>query len=538
MNKQWMLALPLAMLVACGGGGGGSADGNGAATGSGSTAGGSGAGSSTSSSSSSGSSSSSSGGTAQATAVGTPLGNAVSALIDSAGGTLASADGSLSVEVPAGAFATPQTVSIQEISDEAHGATGHAFRITPEGLHSALPMTLRFHYTADDVAGTTPALLSVAWQDAQGRWRVYKQPQRDTATQTLSVQTTHFSDWSMIAGARLLPATASVKVGHSVALAIKYCEQVALGDDDADALLVSLLAKCESNPLVSLGASGWAVNGTPGGSPGSGVVVADADTSSGLATYTAPAKKPAQNPVAVSVNYTAPFDSTLQILVSNIEVLDDAVDSSPCGWLRNAPALAVDAGFDEFSFSGSSSIETIQLRQTGRVIGNIASQQQLPDYGYWAGYLAQGEAHVDDSRYTPGNGATLTEKGDGAPFEGPDEKGEHGSSVAVLIDFAHCTYTLHARVNVVASVHDSLDEGPATIAPDQVGAFSVYNVPISAEETQQQTAGGVREVQAQADDYSDWGAYVPGGLTSSAFFDPPQPSTPKVTVRWSIQRAD
>src|SRR5690606_10445854 len=63
------------------------------------------------------------------TEVGTPIGAPISKVIGAAGGELATDDGAIAVIVPAGAFAKDETVTIQEITNKAHGGKGRAFRI-------------------------------------------------------------------------------------------------------------------------------------------------------------------------------------------------------------------------------------------------------------------------------------------------------------------------------------------------------------------------------------------------------------------------
>ena len=146
------------------------------------------------------------------TEIGEPLGDAISKTIGAGGGELATADGAIAVVVPAGAFAKDEVVSIQEISNEAHGAKGRAFRISPEGLNTPVPMTIRFKYEDDELAGTTLESLRVAYQQADRTWRVYTQPTIDTNAKTLSIKTRHFSDWSRVVGVQILPNAERVKV--------------------------------------------------------------------------------------------------------------------------------------------------------------------------------------------------------------------------------------------------------------------------------------------------------------------------------------
>ncbi|WP_276955710.1 hypothetical protein [Allomeiothermus silvanus] len=245
------------------------------------------------------------------TAVGAPVGSPVSKVIGASGGTLSSADGRLTVEVPAGAFAKDEAVGIQEIENHAHGRVGKAYRLTPEGVKFAKPVTLTFPYTDADIAGTAPELLGVAYQDEKGFWRAYKKVELNRENKTVSVETDHFSDWSMLAGAQLRPPSAEVQTGGSVNLQVAICEQVTSDDG-----LTSLAYGCEPSQLISRFVKNWSVNGAPGGNASVGMVAAG---EGGAATYTAPAQVPSKNPVAVSAEYTNVHGNKF-ILISNVTV--------------------------------------------------------------------------------------------------------------------------------------------------------------------------------------------------------------------------
>jgi hypothetical protein len=204
------------------------------------------------------------------TEIGTPLGQPTSAVIGPAGGTLTSTDGTLRVEVPANAFTTEQTVSIQEITNEAHGAKGRAYRIKPEGLHTPVPMTVSFKYTDENLRGTALEFLRIAYQDANRIWHVYRKPGIDTSNRTLSVQTKHFSDWSFVTGVQILPNSATVHTGDTVQLRVVSCdpEDVDPVDENGDINLPPL-PECGPSPLDAYETSAWSVNGVEGGTFGS-----------------------------------------------------------------------------------------------------------------------------------------------------------------------------------------------------------------------------------------------------------------------------
>ncbi len=230
--------------------------------------------------------------------VGTPSGPATEGTIGPAGGSLTA--GSLRVDVPAGALAEETTVSATPISATAPGARGQALRLGPEGATFSLPVTLTFAYTDDDLAGTSPEALLIAFQHGSGVWAVPGDVTLDAASRTVSVETTHFSDWSMVAGVQLRPPSARVRTGGSVTLVALGCfvPRNAHPDPELTGLLIGYSCEPDDDlaPLPVTSASDWSVNGVPGGSSATGTITGNLQTG----TFSAPAKKPTPDSVAVS----------------------------------------------------------------------------------------------------------------------------------------------------------------------------------------------------------------------------------------------
>ena len=257
------------------------------------------------------------------TPVGTPVGAVSSKTIGVTGGMLSSSDGVIKLEIPAGAFLSDQNVGIQEITNNAPGRAGKAYRLTPEGTVFSKPVKLRFAYRNDEIVGSAPQLLSVAFQDSGGVWRMYRKPKLDLATKTITVETTHFSDWSKVEGSQLLPNTTKVKVGQSLQLKIVHCANYDNPDDIFIPLPGGETNECGYN-IANFSAKNWSVDAKTGGNSSVGTVSATGTKADGTATYTAPATKPSKNPVAVSVevaDLTQEFSSLT--LVANITIEDN-----------------------------------------------------------------------------------------------------------------------------------------------------------------------------------------------------------------------
>jgi hypothetical protein len=252
-----------------------------------------------------------------ATAVGVATGSAVSATIGAAGGSVSSPDGKIAVTIPAGALASNTVISIQPLTNMAPGKIGAAYRLTPDGQTFLTPVTLTFTYTDEDLLGTAAEFLGAAFQTAAGYWQWLGDATVDTTAKTVSVSSSHFSDWSNVKGLQIRPAKKTVKVKGSVALQVKVCYQI----DDVD--LTSLASDCDTDQgiVATLSVNEWSVNGLLGGGGVFGTVIGSGAT----ATYTAPANEPIPNTVTVSARVHNPKKGPGAVtLVSSIITITEA----------------------------------------------------------------------------------------------------------------------------------------------------------------------------------------------------------------------
>ncbi len=394
----------------------------------------------------------------EATAVGQPIAEATRAVIGSAGGTLHSADGSVGVEVPAGAFARDETITLQEISHQNHGAPGRAWRIGPETLAPALPLTLRLHYDDGDLQGTDATELRLAYQDAQQRWIVPAAPALDAASRTLTLSTRRLGDWSRFAKLSLSPSAATVKVGQQLAMKVLRCEVVGF-EAGAEGSDLQMVKDCQPDPLVKT--NGPRVNGTAGGNATVGTAVWP-DPQRAEYLYTAPATAPTPRTVALSVQTllsASPGSPASTFLVSNITI----EDGDGCTWVQQADAFDYDvrvAAFTVRAAEGHARYEgTGKLEATGRL--QRISAPGLPvvvfsSFGQGANGLVNvhGTLQVDD----PAEPYTQTYAASGAPSG-------LGSQVppallVLSVDARTCTYAFAGS----AMTHGSVQGGPNATA--------------------------------------------------------------------------
>ncbi|MDP2273954.1 MAG: hypothetical protein Q8K32_24650 [Archangium sp.] len=252
--------------------------------------------------------------TVAVTAVGEVTGPAVTSMVGPAGGSVRSADGKLELLVPAGALAADTALSVMPLSVTAPGGVT-AWRLGPEGTTFARPASVKISFGEAELKGSTPNALRIAFQDSQKRWQAIKTSTVDSTS--ITVSTTHLSDWSLLLGWQLRPPVATVLPGRSLTLSVRFCNTVPL-DQGTESELVSLVANCQEDEGLAPIVGQWAVNGTPNGSATVGTLVPGSPS----ATYVAPAKAPSGGPVAVSVELNPPALGKV-LLVSNITIGGD-----------------------------------------------------------------------------------------------------------------------------------------------------------------------------------------------------------------------
>jgi hypothetical protein len=113
------------------------------------------------------------------------------------GATLVAPDGGLTLVFPPAAVGTTTAVTLTPIVNMARGAIGPAYRLGPEGTTFAAPVTLTFKGPDGYPLGTNIEGVGIEYQDRDHYWHRVEPAVRNSATNTVSVTTTHFSDWAL-----------------------------------------------------------------------------------------------------------------------------------------------------------------------------------------------------------------------------------------------------------------------------------------------------------------------------------------------------
>jgi len=394
------------------------------------------------------------------TPVGTAIGSAITTTIGAAGGTLTSLDSTVTLSIPPGALAADTAIGIQAITNHAHGGKGSAYRFTPDGQTFQKPVALTFTYTDADLEGTAAQALGAAYQSADGYWHWLLHPTLDATAKTVTISTAHFTDYAYVNGFNLRPLSATVKVGKTVNLHVKYCYPASGGVEIADEITTLPLGReCAStsrqdelNPLLPP-VSAWTVAGA-----GS---VSDLGYN---AVYTAPQAKPTPNTAVVTARINNTSLGTM-FLLSHITIVDEF--ASYTGSYTFHTSRFYSATDDLYEWSGSVSSVTYKLSSTGP--------------GLSAYDLDPTNVLISFDRYTrttPNLSCTLVSASPGAPTGSLFKYGDAPSNVYY--------YALNASVSVTAHCVQSdprLEFDETRSIPLDIATGSANGIPFVTDES-------------------------------------------------------
>jgi hypothetical protein len=227
---------------------------------------------------------------------GDPQGTATTQMIDAVGGSVTSADGRITLTIPAGALGTATTVSIQPITNTTPNGIGSGYRLQPEGTTFGMPVNLTFHLSPTEALALSSTFVTT--QHADGMW--YSQPnqQRDSSAQTVSVSTTHFSDWAIAETLKIDPTQTRVKTSASAQFraTILIIEDHDVANPGGDELAMPVQVDLNDYSFMFQSVQ-WAVNNIVGGNAQYGVI----GNYVSPGQFFAPDQVPTPNPVTITV---------------------------------------------------------------------------------------------------------------------------------------------------------------------------------------------------------------------------------------------
>jgi hypothetical protein len=130
-----------------------------------------------------------------------------SAVIGAAGGTVTSADGVVSVTIPAGALASDVTITVAPTTSPGAPTISEVYEIGPTGTQFATPATILFRYGSLNLGGTSASSLQLA--TFAGSWVSLNAAVTDIDAETISAPTMHLSPYALVAAGGPICATVS-----------------------------------------------------------------------------------------------------------------------------------------------------------------------------------------------------------------------------------------------------------------------------------------------------------------------------------------
>jgi hypothetical protein len=330
--------------------------------------------------------------------VGTPQGTAIVKTIGASGGTIQTADDRFKVSIPAGALNKDVAVSLQPITNTNSSGKGTAYRLTPDGQQFVQPVTLTIKYQKDDLKGTMSGAFGIAYQNDKGVWIAVAGAQIDTTNRTVSIKTTHFTDWSFFEAFRIIPELNVIDPGQTsfvmVTCSLVLPELAPLVKD----------APLQDHETFTEYIDQWELQGE-------GELKVDA--AKGQATYQSPNRIPAKNPIQVIVHIHSP-GKAIGFLIAKIYVVPEGVSVSVGGgdWKRlNAPSGYTNDGTIS-AYAGKDYIHLVWPGQEPGIFGWTNESVGVTLFMDGAYYTM---LHIDES--VSGGALTIDEMG---PVAGSD----------------------------------------------------------------------------------------------------------------------
>ena len=333
------------------------------------------------------------------------------------------------MSIPAGALTSATDIGIQPITNEVPGGLGNAYRLTPDGLTFSQPVKLSFSYSGVDLGGTPAAALGVATQTAAKTWELLADAIIDEDAETVTVATTHFTDFSLLEGFQIRPPSTRVHVGDKTVLNVRNCfNPDGPTQDESGDVLGGGVYQCDiestdldATPLLATpNVLAWYVEGIKGGNSTVGTVAGNGRAS---ATYTAPAMAPDPSTVAVSAELAGEKGGKL-LVTASVEITNElsykgSVHYTATGTGQSITLTGDDVLWTDVAPTGTSSLKT--FKASGMLNATITVDDCNPFRGsvHVEGTLdfhVPGEGLYSFDMGTPSGDAIISCNGVSVPF--------------------------------------------------------------------------------------------------------------------------
>lgn len=265
------------------------------------------------------------------TEVGKPVGAPISKTIGTSGGTLETPDGKLTLSIPAGALSKSVDLKLQVVENKAPSGMGLAFTIEPNDTKLSKPVSFVWRYAANDISGSAPEVMGIAYQDNKGVWQGKLNNQVDKSKQTITARMPNFAHpMAWYAQYYMQPGEMRILPNQRLTFTVYFepgrTENSSNPDDDIFVPLPNPKQGDDAiRELQQQELRNWRLNGESTFTDQRRNMIGSLSRlgQGGEASYVAPKSVPtkADNPLAVSVELNLKQKGTIT-MVSNLTVID------------------------------------------------------------------------------------------------------------------------------------------------------------------------------------------------------------------------
>ena len=253
------------------------------------------------------------------TETGQPVGNPSQKTLGPAGGSIISPDNVLTITIPAGALTSETLIQLQPVENKAFGGTGLGYQISPQNLKLAKPASLEWTFSNTDLQGSAPEALAIAIQQPDRTWQGRRNVRIDKVKQKASTSFDKLLTFALYEQYYMAPQQETIAPGEAVPLAVFFQSGREASSD------TNLLEPLSPHVRLSTDeVKNWRVNNRDlinQIDPELGSMSLTKEGASAI--YTAPARIPKKNAVAVSVEVILKKTKAKLLLVSNFVIQSD-----------------------------------------------------------------------------------------------------------------------------------------------------------------------------------------------------------------------
>lgn len=288
------------------------------------------------------------------------------AAVGTGGGSVSQADGSAEVIIPSGALPSDKTITVAPVASppaDPKLVVGTAHEFGPPGTTFSQPVTIKLKYQPSQLSPTAAPIRFRLHRYSGSAWQEVTGSTVDTATKTVSGQTSSFSMYAVVETAAPVPVATvtvdplapTVAVGDSVQLS------ATTKDAQGNTLTGRTVTWSSNTPNVATVSSDGKVQAV---APGTATIIATSETKTGQATVTVPDAGPvALNTLSVGVDHTCAIGTDQAVYCwgdNKYGELGDGTDAD-----RAVPTKAAVSG--QFVMVGTGNHLTCALEKSGSV---------------------------------------------------------------------------------------------------------------------------------------------------------------------------